>query len=88
MKKLVHFYEEENKTNWNYELPEDFHEKLLKAIVWIKLEVVKLEGKFKLSQNRERIDYESVIKNLTEQPSDNDKDLVKYMNLTNTFKKG
>lgn len=87
MKKLVHFYEEKNHTNWNYELPEDFHKKLLKAIVWIKLEVIKLEGKFKLSQNREQVDYENVIKNLTEKRSDNNQELVRYMNLTNPFKK-
>lgn len=87
MKKLVSFYEKENETNWDYELPEDFHEKLLKAIVWIKLEVTKFEGKFKLSQNREQIDYESVIKNLNEKPSDNDQELLRYMNLTNPFKK-
>lgn len=85
MKKLVHFYEEENKTNWDYELPEDFHERLLKAIVWIKLEVTKLEGKFKLSQNREEIDYNNVVKNLTEKDSDNNQELVKYMKLTNPF---
>lgn len=87
MKKLVHFYEQENKTNWNYELPENFHEKLLKAIVWIKLEVVRLEGKFKLSQNREEIDYDNVIKNLNYKNSDNDRELVKYMSLTNPYKK-
>jgi transcriptional regulator len=87
MKKLVHLYEEKNHTKWNYELTEDFHEKLLKAIVWIKLEVVKLEGKFKLSQNRDQIDYESVIKNLTEKSSDNNKELLWYMDLTNPFGK-
>lgn len=87
MKKLVNFYEQENKTNWNYELPENFHEKLLKAIVWIKLEVVRLEGKFKLSQNREEIDYDNVIKNLNYKNSDNDRELVKYMSLTNPYKK-
>lgn len=85
MKKLVLFYEDKNQTNWNYELPEDFHEKLLKAIVWVKLKVIKLEGKFKLSQNRDQLDYESVIKKLSEKTSDNDKELLKYMNLTSPF---
>jgi len=85
MKKLVLFYETGNQTNWNYDLPEDFHEKLLKAIVWVKLEVVQLEGKFKLSQNRTQSDYESVIKNLTEKTSDNDQELLRYMHLTNPF---
>lgn len=87
MKKFVLFYEEKNQSKWNYELPEDFHEKLLKSIVWVKLKVLKLEGKFKLSQNREQSDYENVIKTLTEKCSDNDQELLRYMNLTNPFKK-
>lgn len=85
MKSFVLFYEGKNQTNWNYALPEDFHEKLLKAIVWVKLKVVKLEGKFKLSQNREQSDYENVIKIFTEKSSDNDQELLRYMNLTTPF---
>lgn len=85
MKKMVAFYEEKNQTNWKYELPEDFHNKLLKAIVWIKLEVRSLDGKFKLSQNREQQDYQKILKTLTERGSDNDKELLHYMELTNPF---
>lgn len=86
MKKMVAFYEEKNQTAWNYYLPDDFHERLLKAIVWIKLEVDSLEGKFKLSQNREQIDYQNILKILTQRGSDNDKELLRYMELTTPFK--
>lgn len=86
MKKMVAFYEKKNQTNWKYELPDDFHNNLLKAIVWIKLEVVSFEGKFKLSQNREQEDYKKIIETFAERESDNDKELLCYMQLTNPFK--
>lgn len=86
MKKMVAFYEEKNLTNWKYELPDDFHNNLLKAIVWIKLEIVSFEGKFKLSQNREQQDYKKILETLSERGSDNDKELLRYMELTNPFK--
>lgn len=85
MKRMVQFYENRNQTNWNYHLPEDFHDKLLKAIVWIKLKVISLDGKFKLSQNRDQIDYDNLTQILSSKKSDNDKELLKYMKLTNPF---
>lgn len=85
MKELVTVYETKNQTNWDYQLPEDFHENLLKAIVWIKFEVKSLDGKFKLSQNRDQADYERVVEFLEKSHSANDKELVKYMKLTKPF---
>lgn len=87
MKKLVSFHEEKNQTDWDYTLPDEFHDKLLKAIVWIKFRVVNIEGKFKLSQNRNQDDYEGVIENLSKRQSDNTKRLLKYMNLTSPYLK-
>lgn len=46
MRQMVSFYEEKNQTDWNYDLPDDFHDRLLKAIVWVKLEVASFDGKF------------------------------------------
>lgn len=79
MRKFVAHYEEKNGTNWTYELPEDFHAKLLKAIVWIKLKPTAIEGKFKLSQNRSPEDYAGVVRALEERGSENDLSLLKYM---------
>lgn len=64
MREMVATEEARNGTNWSYELPHDFHEKLLKGIVWLRLKVEKLEGKFKLSQNRDLADYEGVMAGL------------------------
>jgi transcriptional regulator len=81
MKELVAFYEHKNQTNWDYNLPEEFHHRLLKAIVWVKLDVTKIEGKFKLSQNREKVDYENVVLSLAKKGDA--EDLLRYMALTN-----
>lgn len=85
MKTLVTHYEEQNQTNWDYNLPEDFHEKLLKAIVWIKFKVIKLEGKFKLSQNRDEQDYKNILALLDNKDSVNFKELLKYMKFTSPY---
>lgn len=85
MKKMVARYEEKNQTNWKYDLPDDFHNKLLKSIVWVKLTVENFEAKFKLSQNREKEDYLSVVDHLSKRGTDNDKEILHYMELTNPF---
>lgn len=82
MERLVAHYEKKNGTTWNYELPEDFHEDLLKAIVWIKLSATSIDAKFKLSQNRDKEDYWGVIKEFSKRTSENDRELLKYMKLT------
>lgn len=76
MEMLVNVYESKQKTPWPNQLPEDYREKLMKAIVWVKLEVIRLEGKFKLSQNRELNDYLGVLEGT------HDIELLKYMKLT------
>jgi transcriptional regulator len=86
MKQMVASYEKKNQTEWSYDLPDEFHEKMLRAIVWIKLEVNSFDAKFKLSQNREQADYQNIIQILSKKSSDNEKALLRYMKLTNPFK--
>ena len=40
--------------------PKDFMEQMLENIVAFKLQVEKISAKSKISQNREKVDYESV----------------------------
>ncbi len=84
MSELVRHQEALSGTGWKYELPEEFHRQLLAAIVWIRIRVTKLEGKFKLSQNRKREDYDLLVKALSSVPG-NEK-LLRYMKLTDPFK--
>jgi transcriptional regulator len=68
---------------WKYDLPADFTAQLRKAIVGVKLTIVSLEGKFKLSQNRDAEDYASVLKAFEARSDDNSRELAKYMRATN-----
>jgi transcriptional regulator len=52
---------------WNLEDRRDYADKLLKNIVGFEIEITRLEGKRKLSQNRSRADQEGVVAGLTAQ---------------------
>lgn len=59
---LSRVYEADAPAPWRYEeMPETFVNGLLKGIVGFELSVTRLEGKYKLSQNRSREDRASVI---------------------------
>jgi transcriptional regulator len=64
---------------WKYDLPAEFTAQLRKAIVGVKLKVVAMEGKFKLSQNRDAEDYASVLKDFEARTDDNGRELAAYM---------
>lgn len=49
---LVEFFEADRAGRWNGAMPEEFRDKLMKAIVGFEIEITRIEGKFKLSQNR------------------------------------
>jgi transcriptional regulator len=51
----------ETDPRWLRELPDDYRRGLLKGIVGIEVPLGRVEGKFKLSQNRSRADREAVI---------------------------
>ncbi len=84
MNELVNTHEAHSGTDWKYELPEDFHRQLLAAIVWLRIRVTKIEGKFKLSQNRKREDYDRLVEGLSGRPGY--EELLSYMRLTDPFR--
>jgi transcriptional regulator len=57
----------------------DYDVRRLSGIVGIEIRVDKLEGKFKLSQNRPAVDRERVVAELTSSGSDNDAALAQLM---------
>lgn len=67
---------------WTYDLPEEFKSRLRQAIVGVRLKMTKLEGKFKLSQNRSKEDYESVLRAFEARSDDNSRELLAYMRKT------
>ncbi len=58
--KTIQQYEAGMPSPWNGEMPEDYKAKMLRAIVGFEMEIVRLEGKFKLGQNRSSEDIEGV----------------------------
>jgi transcriptional regulator len=52
LSELVEFYEAPRENRWNYDIPADYREQMMKAIVGVELTITRVEGKFKLSQNR------------------------------------
>jgi transcriptional regulator len=59
-------YEKYNGTQWKFELPEEFSQKLMGTIVAFRLKVVDIQAQFKLSQNRNAEDKAKVIRALNE----------------------
>jgi len=65
--RLTDTYEGEATGNWSMDsLPEDYVEKMLTGIVAFEMPIERLEGKFKLSQNRSAEDRKGAIKGLTD----------------------
>lgn len=64
LRALVNQYESGFETPWTMDLPDDYLRKLLGAIVAFEIPITRLEGKFKLSQNRSQGDQMRVIERL------------------------
>ena len=63
---MVAVYEAGFATPWKFALPDDYVDKMLKAVVGFEIEIARLEGKFKLSQNRSEADCSNVREKLRE----------------------
>ena len=75
---LVEFYEAERPNRWHGSLPTEFRDGLMKGIVGIEIEITRIEGKFKLSQNRPQ-DAPSVITALQDSMDQTDRDTARMM---------
>jgi len=78
----VQKHESEFEKPWLYKLPDEFKSDLHKAIVGFEIEIEAIEGKFKLSQNRSREDWQSAVRHVEHHYSKSNPDLVKMMNET------
>jgi transcriptional regulator len=61
---LVRNHESHRDPAWEMRLPEDYLDKMMKSIVAFEIEITRLEGKYKLSQNRSEVDQDNVIDQL------------------------
>jgi len=66
LRELVANHERGRSPEWTMELPEDYLQTMMKSIVGFEMKIERIEGKFKLSQNRCEVDQASVIEHLRE----------------------
>ena len=70
-KTSLHFESRDTSSSTVYDnLPEDYRNHLIKAIVAFEVEVESIDNIFKLSQNRDRESYQHIIEKLQEQDAD------------------
>jgi transcriptional regulator len=83
VKKMLHTLVLQYETTWDMlELPETYIQGMIKGIVAFEIEITRLEGKFKLSQNRSDIDQNNVIEALSKSNNAHDGELAQKMRQT------
>ena len=70
VRELVMHHEAASSELWKMNLPADYQDRMLSAIVGFEIAITRLEGKFKLSQNRPSADRPLVIEELERLGSD------------------
>ncbi len=68
LEEMIRFYEEPYLARWR-SLPAEYREKMRKGIVAFDVQVHRIEGKFKMSQNRSSVDRENVIRDFEKSAS-------------------
>jgi transcriptional regulator len=58
---LIKTHEARFERPWLFQLPHDYLQKMMRGIVGFEIEITRLEGKFKMSQNRTESERENVI---------------------------
>lgn len=78
LKSTINFYEKDYLSQWD-NLPQDYKTNLIKGIVAFRIEIDKIEGKKKLSQNRKEIEKTNIINSLSQSKSGADQLIAEYM---------
>lgn len=60
----VHKYESGRQSPWPNDLPEEFRQRLLAGVVGFEMPITRIEGKYKLGQNRSSADQEGLLQGL------------------------
>ena len=66
LESLVDTHEAARTPPWRMQLPDDYMDRMMRAIVGFEIEISRLEGKLKLSQNRAEDDQRRVVAELAE----------------------
>ena len=76
---LVINHEQNRDPEWQMALPEDYLQQMMQSIVAFEIPIERIEGKFKLSQNRSEADQDSVITHLAASASPLDRETSRAM---------
>ncbi|MEO7911678.1 MAG: FMN-binding negative transcriptional regulator [Roseiflexaceae bacterium] len=76
---LVDAHEAAFEQPWHMDLPHDYLDKMIRAVVGFEIEITRLEGKLKLSQNRSEEDQDRVAEALGQSEHPLDRDLAELM---------
>ena len=79
LRELVENHEHGRRPEWDMALPEEYFQTMLKAIVFFELPIARIEGKFKLNQNRSEADQASVIAHLADSADPLDVETARVM---------
>ena len=77
--RLVETYEAGSENPWLMDLPEKYERMMLRGIVAFEIAIDRLEGKFKLSQNRDAVDRDNVARQLEQAGFDDATGVAKLM---------
>jgi transcriptional regulator len=78
LQRLIEKLEKPRENRWPAELPQEFVTKKLKAIVGFEIPIDRLEGKFKLGQNKSATDQAGAFAGLASETSAEGQALAKF----------
>ena len=61
LKALIQKHESQFEKSWDFQLPDDYVQKMMRGIVGFEIRITRLDGKFKMSQNRTDVEQQQVI---------------------------
>lgn len=79
LRELVQINESQAPQPWRMELPDDYRDRMIAGLVAFEIDIQRIEGKFKLSQNRPAEDRPRVIDALERIGSDNAQGVARLM---------
>ena len=79
LRETVSLYESSFAQPWPGELPDEYREKMIRGIVAFEIPLTRVEGKFKLGQNRSPADLQGVFRALSHSENADDRALAQLM---------
>ena len=79
LREIVFLYESAFEQPWRGELPDEYREKMIRGIVAFNIPLTRIDGKFKLGQNRSAADIQGVFRALSGSDNGDDRALAQLM---------